>query len=179
MSKERAETHVSHVSCMLCFYVWNQYFKCQSGNSHNFSTIQESLGCPAVVSRDHEVCLAAEHAERRRSPSTTEVGDAAAKGAKSIKWKNPQQDFFDDCSKSVLNLICPTTPRSDVNWLSGIPPAPTIHCAKKHLEVIWKGYSWCVADSIVAGAAVPLSLSASFVAQACLIKILFEEAATS
>jgi hypothetical protein len=27
-----------------------------------------------VVSRDHEVSLAAEHAERRESPSTTEFG---------------------------------------------------------------------------------------------------------
>ena len=83
-----------------------------------------------------------------------------------MKWKNPEHIFFGDRSKSVLNLIWHTTPRSLVNWLSGIPPAPTIHYAKKHLEVIWEGYSWYVADSIVAGAAVPLSLSASFVVQA-------------
>jgi hypothetical protein len=77
--------------------VRNQYFKWQSGFSDNFSTIQNRRAAP-VVSRDHEVCLAAEHVERRRSPSTTEFGDAAAEGAKSIKWKNPEQDFFDDCS---------------------------------------------------------------------------------
>jgi hypothetical protein len=56
-----------------------------------------------------------------------------------------KQDFFlgdDRTSRSVLNLIWHTTPRSDVNWLSGIPPAPTIHSgAKKHLEGIWEGYS--------------------------------------
>ena len=63
-----------------------------------FYNNSELPGCPAVVSQDHAVCLAAEHAERRRSPSTTEFGDAAAEGAKSIKWKNPEQDFFDDCS---------------------------------------------------------------------------------
>ena len=49
--------------------------------SHNFSTIQESPGCPAVVSRDHAVCLAAEHAERRGSPRLHELGDADAEGA--------------------------------------------------------------------------------------------------
>ena len=59
------------------------------------STIQfsESPGC-AVVSRDHAVCLAAEHAERRRSPSTTEIG--AAEGAESRTIQNT--DFFDACS---------------------------------------------------------------------------------
>ena len=81
-----------------------------------------------MVSRDHEVCLAPEHAERRRSPSTTEFGDAAAKGAKSIKWKNPEQDFFLTTAawlgKSVLNLICPTTPRIDVNWLEACSLRP-------------------------------------------------------
>jgi len=51
-----------------------------------------------VVSHDHEVCLAAEHAERRASPSTTEFGVLLPKVQKSIKWKNPEQDFFDDCS---------------------------------------------------------------------------------
>ena len=70
-----------------------------------------------------------------------------------------------------LNLICPTTPRSLVNWLSGSPPAPTIHYAKKHLEGIQEGYSCLAADTIIAGAAVPLSLSASFVAQAISIEI--------
>jgi len=51
-----------------------------------------------VVSHDHEVCLAAEHAERRASPSTTEFGVLLPKVQKSIKWKNPEHDFFDDCS---------------------------------------------------------------------------------
>ena len=81
--------------------------------------------------------------------------------------------------KSVLNLICPTTPRSLVNWLSGIPPAPTIHYAKKHLEDIWKGCSCHLVDAIVAGAVVLLSLSASFVAQARALEISVEAAATS
>jgi hypothetical protein len=47
-----------------------------------------------VVSHDHEVCLAAEHAERRASPSTTEFGVLLPKVQKSIKWKNPEHDFF-------------------------------------------------------------------------------------
>ena len=51
-----------------------------------------------MVSRDHEVSLAAEHAERRESPSTTEFGVPLPKVQKSIKWKNPEHDFFDDCS---------------------------------------------------------------------------------
>jgi len=51
-----------------------------------------------VVSHDHEVCLAAEHAERRASPSTTEFSVLLPKVQKSIKWKNPEHDFFDDCS---------------------------------------------------------------------------------
>ena len=95
-----------------------------------------------MVSQDHEVCLAAEHAERRRSPSTTEIGDAAAEGA-NPEWNNPETSFFlgDSRMISVLNLIWHTTPRSLVNWLSGIPPAPTIHYAKKYLEDIQEGYS--------------------------------------
>ena len=78
-----------------------------------------------MVSGDY--CLAAEHAERRRSPSTIEFGDAAAEGAKSIKWKNREQDFLTTAAwlgKSVLNLICPTTPRSDVNWLEACSLRP-------------------------------------------------------
>jgi len=47
-----------------------------------------------VVSHDHEVCLAAEHAERRASPSTTEFGVLLPKVQKSIKWKNPEHDFL-------------------------------------------------------------------------------------
>jgi hypothetical protein len=47
-----------------------------------------------VVSHDHEVCLAAEHAERRASLSTTEFGVPLPKVQKSIKWKNPEHDFF-------------------------------------------------------------------------------------
>ena len=95
-----------------------------------------------------------------------------------MKWKNPEHIFFGDRSKSVLNLIWHTTPRSLVNWLSGIPPAPTIHYAKKHLEDIWKGYSCHVANTYIAGASVPLSLSASFVAQAISLEISVETAAT-
>ena len=49
--------------------------------SHIFSTIQESPGCPAVVSRDHAVCLATEHAERRELLRLHELGDANAEGA--------------------------------------------------------------------------------------------------
>ena len=56
---------------------------------------------------------------------------------------------------------------------------PTIHYAEKHREVIWKGYSWYVADSIVAGAAVQLSLSASFVVQARQLEIFAETAGMS
>ena len=134
-----------------------------------------------MVSRDHEVCLAAEHAERRRSPSAAEFEDAAAKGAKFIKWKNPEQDFLTTAAwlgKSVLNLVCPATPRSDANWLSGIPPAPTIHYAKKYLEDIQEGYSCLVAYSNVAGAAISFSLSASFTVQARSLEISFEIAGT-
>ena len=70
-----------------------------------------------MVSRDHAVCLAAEHAERRRSPSTTEVGDAAAEGAKS-EWNNLEQRFFDGTrTVSVLNLGLTATPCSEVIWL--------------------------------------------------------------
>ena len=44
--------------------------------------MQESPGCPAVVvGRDHAVCLAAEHAERRGLPRLHELGDADAEGA--------------------------------------------------------------------------------------------------
>ena len=78
--------------------------------------------------------------------------------------------------KSVLNLICPTTPRSLVNWLSGILPAPTIHYAKKHLEWSQEGYSKLVADTLIAGAS--LSLSASFAVQARSLEISFEIAGT-
>ena len=81
-----------------------------------------------MVSHNHEVCIAAEHAERQASPSTTEFGVPLPKVQKSIKWKNPEDDFFLTIAawlgKSVLNLIWHSTPRSDVNWLSGILPAP-------------------------------------------------------
>ena len=73
--------------------------------------------------------------------------------------------------KSVLNLIYPTTPHSLVNWLSGILPVPTIHYAKKHLKVNWEIYSWYITNSIIARAAVQLSLSVLFVIQACWLKI--------
>ena len=42
---------------------------------------QESLCCPAVVSRDHEVCLAAKHAKREESPSSHKLVDTDAEGA--------------------------------------------------------------------------------------------------
>ena len=103
MSKDRAETHVSHVSCTLY---------CEETNFRVavwffliiFSTIQfsELPSCPTVVSRDHAVCLAAEHAERRRSPSTTEIGDAAAEGAKS-RMKQPRTEIF---LTTAALLIC-------------------------------------------------------------------------
>ena len=79
-----------------------------------------------MVSRDHEVCLAAEYAERRRSPSTTEFGDAAAQGA-NPESNNPETRIFlgdDRTSRSVLNLIWHTTPRSDVNWLEACSLRP-------------------------------------------------------
>ena len=79
---------------------------------------------------------------------------------------------------SVLNLIWHTTPRTLVNWLSGIPPAPRFHYAKKHLEGIWESYSCLVADTYIAGASV--LLSASFcVAQAISFEISVEAAATT
>ena len=53
----------------------------------------ELPGCVAVVSRDHAVCLATMHAERRRLPSTTKIGDAAAKGAKS-RIEQSRAEFF-------------------------------------------------------------------------------------
>jgi hypothetical protein len=135
-----------------------------------------------VVSRDHEVCLAAEHAERRRSPSTTEFGVPLPKVQNPSNGRIQNTIFLTTAAwlgKSVLNLICPTTPCSLVNWFSSIPPAPTIHYAKKHLEVIWEGYSWNIADYIVAGAAVQLSLSASFVVQARWLEISAETAGMS
>ena len=73
-----------------------------------------------------------------------------------MKWKDPEHIFFGDRSKSVLNLIWHTTPRSDVNWLSGIPPAPTIHYAETYLKDIWEGYSEDVSYSSVAGTAISL-----------------------
>ena len=82
---EGPSTHVNHVSCTLLQLEAN--FKvavsCFQKISEFFRIFQKSSGCPAVVSRDHAVCLAAEHAERQRWPSTTEIGDAAHKGAKS------------------------------------------------------------------------------------------------
>ena len=103
-----------------------------------------------VVSRDHGVCLAAEHAERRRSPSTTKIGDATAEGAKSRMEQSGNKIFFDDSrtvvrSALLVNLIWHTTLRSLVNWLSDIPRAPTIHNAKKHLEGSQEGDSKLVA----------------------------------
>ena len=78
-----------------------------------------------------------------------------------------KRDFFDDCSTAFrLNLHLTTTPRSLVNWLSGIPPAPTIHYAKKHLDGSEEGYSYLVADTYIAGASFSFSLSVSFAAQA-------------
>ena len=78
---------------------------------------------------------------------------------------------------SVLNPIRHTTPSSLVNWLSSIPPVPTIHCAKKHLEGIWEGYSCLVADTYIAGASI--LLSASFVvAQVFSFEISVETSAT-
>ena len=77
----------------------------------------------------------------------------------------------DRTSRSVLNLIWHTTHRSDVNWLSGIPPAPTIRYAKKHLEGSQEGYSCLVVDTYIARAS--FSLSASFAAEAISTKISF------
>ena len=93
------------------------------------------------------------------------------------EWNNPEQDFVlgDSRKISVLNLIWHTTPRSLVNWLSGIPPAPTIHYAKKHVEWSEEGYSYLVADTYVAGAS--FRLSASFAAQAISTEISFESVA--
>ena len=51
-----------------------------------------------MVSHNHEVCLTTEHAERWASLSTTEFRVLLLKVQKSIKWKNPDHDFFDDCS---------------------------------------------------------------------------------
>ena len=140
-----------------------------------------------MVSRDHEVCLAAEHAEHRKSPSTTEFGDAAAEGAKIHKMEESRTRlFFDDCSMAwqirfKSELAHYSSQLSQL--LSGIPPAPTIHYANMHLvhnlKGIWEGYSWFVTDCIVAGAAVSLSLSASFVVQARPLEISFDTAATS
>ena len=54
---------------------------------------------------------------------------------------------------------------------------PTIHCAKKHLEGIWEGYSCLVADTYIAGASI--LLSASFVvAQVFSFEISVETSAT-
>ena len=70
-------------SCELhAFTVRNQTLKWLSGRFLIFfSTIEESPGCPAVASRDHAVCLAAEHSECRGSPRLHELGDADAEGA--------------------------------------------------------------------------------------------------
>ena len=43
---------------------------------------------------DHEVYLADEHAERRRSPRTNEIGDAAAECAKSRMEQSKTEIFF-------------------------------------------------------------------------------------
>ena len=55
----------------------------------------------------------------------TKIGDAAAEGAKSrIKQSRNKIFLDDDCTiRSVLHLIWHTTPRSLVDWLSGIPLA--------------------------------------------------------
>jgi len=62
-----------------------------------FSTIQNSQAAP-VVSHNHEVCLGTKRTEGQASPSTAEFGVPLPKVQKSIKWKNPEHDFFDDCS---------------------------------------------------------------------------------
>ena len=146
--------------------------------SHNFYNNLKSLGCHAVVSRDHKACLAAEHAECQRSSNTTEIGDATTDGAKS-ESNSPKTRFLvdDHTSRSGSNLIWRTTPRSLVNQLSGIPPVPTIHYTKKHLEGSQEGYSCLIAETYVAGALFFLSMLVA--AQAILTKISFKSVATS
>ena len=49
----------------------------------------------------------------------------------SIKWKNPEQIFLTTAAwlgRSVLNLICPTTPRSSLNWLEACSLRPMNIC---------------------------------------------------
>ena len=86
---------------------------CFSDNS--FSTIQfsESPGC-AVVSRDHAVCLAAEHAERRGLPRLHELGDADAEGADPFPVQIDNEFFRRPQHCSRLNLDLSATPRSEV-----------------------------------------------------------------
>ena len=95
MSKERAETHVSHVSC--CFYCVNT----KLGSDCPVCLLQclvkaEIAGLPAAMSLDHEVCLADEHAERRRLQRTNKIRDAAAEGAKSRMEPSRTEFFFGD-----------------------------------------------------------------------------------
>ena len=75
----------------------------------------------------------------RRAPEIVEHDTDRRCRCRRCKIQNgtiQKQDFFDDdrTIRSVLNLIWQTTPRSLVNQLLGILPAPTIHYAKKHLE---------------------------------------------
>ena len=53
---------------------------------------------------DHEVYLADEHAERRRSPRTNEIGDAAAECAKSRMEQSKTEIFFYD-NRTVLRSV--------------------------------------------------------------------------
>ena len=66
------------------------------------------------------------------------------------------------------NLDLTSTPRSSVNWLSGIPPAPTIRYAKKHLEGSQESYSNLVANTCIVGASFSLPLSFAFSVEAIL-----------
>ena len=73
-------THVSHVSGTL-FCEMPSHAKWLSGRILLNKIQQESPGCIIVANRDHEVCLAAEHAKRRGSLRSQELVDANPEGA--------------------------------------------------------------------------------------------------
>ena len=73
------------------------------------------LGCPAVASRDHKVCLAAKHAERRGSPRLHKLADTDAEG---VVLSPLNRLYFNDRSTIVvLKSTSRTTPRNLASWL--------------------------------------------------------------
>ena len=77
------------------------------------------------MSRDHAVCLAAEHAERRRSPRLHELGDADAEGADPFPVQINNVFLGDRSTVAVLNIQ--SVSYSSQSSHLGLKPAACAH----------------------------------------------------